>query len=87
MLFALGVGKFDQASYLHHCERGKSLVEFFDGFAEVVAADDGVRQNAGAAHDGSAGNFAGHALDELTLRPVDGCEGALADNSPLDPSH
>jgi hypothetical protein len=30
--------KFDQASYLRHRERGKSLVEFSDGFAEIVAS-------------------------------------------------
>jgi|HubBroStandDraft_6_1064221.scaffolds.fasta_scaffold283020_2 hypothetical protein len=70
MLLALCVGKFDQASYLRQRERGKSLVEFFDGFAEIVAAGDGVRQNARARHDGPAGYFAGHALGELALRPI-----------------
>ena len=63
MLLALCVGKFDQASYLRQRERGKSLVEFFDGFAEIVAADDGVGEDARAAHDGAAGYFAGDALD------------------------
>ena len=42
---------------------------------EIVAAGDGVRQNARAAYDGPAGYFAGDALGEFALRPVDGCGG------------
>ncbi len=50
-------------------------MEFFDSLTEVVAPDDGIRQNACAAHNGFAGDFPGDLLDELALCPVDGCCG------------
>ena len=53
-------------------ERGEAFSELLDGFAEVVAADDGVREDAGAADDGTAGDLAGNAFDEFAFHPVDG---------------
>jgi hypothetical protein len=50
---------------------GKTLVEFFDRLAQVAAADDGVGQDPGTAHDGSPGHFAGNGLDQLTTHPID----------------
>lgn len=67
----MGVGKLDQPLDLGDRERGKPLLNFLDGVAEIVAVHDGVGHNARAAHDGPPRYLAGNLLDRLTSQPID----------------
>jgi hypothetical protein len=65
------VGEFDETFDLSDSQSWKALVQFFDGLAQVKAADDGVGEDAGAAYDWPSGNFAGDLFDEFAGCPVD----------------
>lgn len=71
-LFTLGLpGKLDQAPDLRTGKGGETFLNLFNALAKFVVLNDGVRENAGAAHNRPPRHFAGDALNEFAAGPVD----------------